>query len=154
MLFELMEYAVSKYGFINSMLVFLWFIFFISFVGVDLSYRHFNKNCTIGNAVITGYVYDSDGGGEQACVRLLDEDDDNSYMCRTFDATSDEKPVGSKVKVTYIKSKLGFGYDVRGVTYRGKNGVVIMFVLQLLPLLALIGLNVYSIFIDPSFQMI
>ncbi len=147
-----MEYAVSKYGFINSMLVFLWFIFFISFVGVYLSYRHFNKNCTIGNAVITGYVYDSDDV-QRVCVRLLDEDDDNSYMCTSFDATRDEK-VGKKVKVTYIKSRLGDGYDVRGVKHRGKDGVVIMFVLQLLPLLALIGLNVYSIFIDPSFQMV
>lgn len=147
----IINFLFFKVGVININILLLWFIFFICFVCGYYSYISFNKSCAVGYAIVT-YYDNSSGGTGRAYVRLLEADDDSSYGCKTFDYTEKDKPVGSKVKVAYKKNARG--YEIRGIESRGKNAIIVMFVLQLIIIIAFFCLNAYSMFINPSFHMI
>ena len=69
---DLFLFFSDLFGPVNTMILFVWLCFFISFVGVYISYRDFKQNCVIGKAVVTGYVDDKVDESATIYVKLLD----------------------------------------------------------------------------------
>ena len=112
-------------------------------MGVCISYRDFKQNCVIGKAVVTGYVDDKVDESATIYVKLLDVEHSETYASR-FTGSEKEYGVGTEVEVAYKKSLIGNDYDIRLAKYQGGNNVILMFILQLIPLIALVVFNIVS----------
>ncbi|WP_090420904.1 hypothetical protein [Pseudobutyrivibrio sp. YE44] len=66
--------------------------------------------------------------------------------------SEDDYPVGSEVDVLYLKCLVG--YDVRAANYQDGWLLWLFFIFQALPIVAMVGLRIYSTFINPSFHVI
>ncbi len=146
---KIVLYGDEGEGAIIFVLFTIWFGFFLFFFVEYISYIIFNKHCTIGYAIVTGHTssYDYETGrhfGSIERVRLLDVDDDKAHQCRYYDGEEKNNPPGKKKKVTYRKTM--FGYDIRGLEERGQSALKMMFVMQLIPFLFLLGVILLSIF--------
>ena len=137
---ELLLMIIDKIGVLNASILFVWLCFFISFVGVYISYKNFTKNCVIGKAVVSGYVDYSVDESAAVYVKLLDLEHSESYQTR-FSGSEEQYKIGTEVEVAYLKK--GNGYDIRLADYQGKGAVILMFVLQLIPLIVLAVINIF-----------
>ncbi|MCR5515503.1 MAG: hypothetical protein K6F41_03510 [Lachnospira sp.] len=137
---DLVLCILEKYGFVNSLIVFIWLCLFASFLIVYISYRNFTKNCVIGKALVTAYIDDKVDEAATIYVRLLDVEDSEVYASR-FTGSEKDFAVGTEVEVAYRKTILG--YDIRLADVQGKNSVILVFILQLIPLIVLVAFNIF-----------
>ena len=134
-LMDLLFMIIDKIGFINTFFLFIWLGFFISFVGVYISYKNFTANCVIGKAVVVDYIDYSVDESPAIYVKLLDLDHSESYQTR-FSGSEKKYGIGTEVEVAYLKK--GNYYDIRLAEYQGKDAVILMFILQLIPLIVMV----------------
>lgn len=138
---------VLKQGIIISTIFLFWIVWLICFIGAYISDRKFERECNIGRARVESYARD-DEGGYNMYVYLLDLDDGKTYLTRF--SNMKKYPVGSELNVAYKKDFSG--YEIRLPNKHVASRVT--FILQLLFLLVLVALKVYSTFINPNFYMI
>ncbi len=137
---DLVINVLEKYGFINPLIVFIWLCLFVSFLIIYISYRNFRENCVIGKALVTAYIDDKVDEAATIYVRLLDVDEPEVHAAR-FTGPEKDFSVGTEVEVAYRKTVLG--YDIRLADVQGKNGVILLFILQLIPLIVLVAFNIF-----------
>ncbi len=139
---DLMLWCFDKVGIINTIIIFVWLCFFISFVGVYLSYRNFTENCVIGKAVVYSYVDSKVDEAPTIYVKLLDIENSEIYPTR-FSGSEKKYAVGTEIDVAYKKTK--FDYDIRLADKQGKFEVILMFIFQIIPFIVLVVYNLVSL---------
>ncbi|SDB57031.1 hypothetical protein SAMN02910298_02941 [Pseudobutyrivibrio sp. YE44] len=143
-------YYVQKIGIIYSMCWIFWICFLIAFVGLYFSSRNFRENCLPSKAIVNSYCRDTQDGSTVVYVRIPEINEVCSVRAGAIPV--DDYPVGSEVDVLYLKCLVG--YDVRAANYQDGWLLWLFFIFQALPIVAMVGLRIYSTFIDPSFHVI
>ncbi len=141
----------DKVGVIYFICWFLWIIFLISLAGTSYSVRRYKDKCTYAKAEVLSF---DEGFGDDRTimyVKILGVKEEIKGPTLT-PGDKNVNPVGSEIEVAYTKK--GSKYEIRLADNMGDGIVKLFFVLQLLPLIAMAFLYIYSNFINPSFNVI
>ncbi|RKM56989.1 hypothetical protein D6853_02930 [Butyrivibrio sp. X503] len=151
-LLGLVDYVLDTFGVIYTTLWMFWSAIFISFIGVYVSVKKFKNACTYAKAEIVGY-----GGGEYTneriimYVKILGTTEDIEGQTN-IPLDENKYPVGSVIDVAYVKKSSDW-YIIKLPDAMGDVTVKIFFIVQLLLLLTIAFLYIYSTFINPGFKI-
>ena len=134
-------YLIDTYGAVNVLFIFCWSLCLLAFAALLHEHLWFKKHCKIGKAEVERTVsrVTEAGTDYRIYVYLLDIGYDKPYPASINCKENEFKP-GMILDVAYAKSRSS--YMIYRAEDKGKMGVIVTFILQLICFLGLVAANV------------